>query len=471
MSTLPTYPAYKPTSIPWLQQVPEHWGLARAKTLFEKVERLVGPEDETVTCFRDGTVTLRKNRRATGYTESLKEIGYQGIRKGDLVIHIMDAFAGSIGVSDSDGKSTPVYSVCVPRDNSVPWYYAYQLRQMARAGWLQALSKGIRERSSDFRYELFGVQTMLVPPPAEQHLIVRYLQHVDAKVKRYLRAKRKLIAALQEQKQAIIQRAVTRGLDLKVKLKPSGVEWLGEVPEHWEVRRLKSLVLESVAGPYGSSLTKAMYVSQGFRVYGQQQVIPDDFRVGDYFISEEKFRSMQRYRVFPGDILVSVMGTVGRVAVVPEDVAPGIINPRLVRYRPDTRAVRARYLQLTMQAPSSRGQLTEVAKGTTMEGLNMGMLGRLLLLVPPVDEQDLILSFIANETATLNAAMNQAEEEIALMHEYHTRLIADVVTGAVDVTAVAKAMAVDAEDQSMEEEPLSMAAEGEEDYGEAENES
>ena len=106
------YDEYKATEIPWLDTIPSHWAEKRAKYLFNKENRQPLEEDEVITCFRDGVVTLRKNRRTTGFTESLKEIGYQGIKKGDLVIHQMDAFAGATGVSDSDGKGTPVYSVC-----------------------------------------------------------------------------------------------------------------------------------------------------------------------------------------------------------------------------------------------------------------------------------------------------------------------------------------------------------------------
>ena len=219
--------------------------------------------------------------------------------------------------------------------------------------------------------------------------------------------------------------------------KPSGVEWLGDIPEHWEVKRLKAIVTESVAGPYGSSLTKSMYTSAGYRVYGQQQVIPDNFSVGDYYISEKKYQEMLRYRVFPEDILVSVMGTVGRVAVVPEPAEAGIINPRLVRYRPDFAKVRSRYLQLAMLSPNAQTQLYEGAKGTTMEGLNMQILGRMWLAVPSLDEQDAILSTVASETEKLQKAISSANRNVHLLREYRTRLIADVVTGKLDVREAA----------------------------------
>ena len=142
---LKPYPAYKAFGVRWLREVPKHWETCRAKRLFRKMERSVKDSDELVTCFRDGVVTLRKNRRVRGFTESLKEVGYQGVLRGDLVIHSMDAFAGAAGVSDSDGKGTSVYSVCVPLIECVnPYYYAFCVREMARSEWILALTKGIR---------------------------------------------------------------------------------------------------------------------------------------------------------------------------------------------------------------------------------------------------------------------------------------------------------------------------------------
>ena len=161
---LKPYQDYKDSGVPWLGEVPKHWKTERAKWLFRKMEQPVRENDEVVTCFRDGVVTLRKNRRVRGFTESLKEIGYQGVRRGDLVIHAMDAFAGAIGVSDSDGKGTPVYSVCSPRQSANAYYYAFCVREMARSEWILALAKGIRERSTDFRFKDFASQWVPLPP-------------------------------------------------------------------------------------------------------------------------------------------------------------------------------------------------------------------------------------------------------------------------------------------------------------------
>ena len=188
------YEIYQSCSIPWISKIPEHWSVMRGKNLYVKEQRPVRENDDVVTCFRDGMVTLRKNRRTTGFTEAMNEFGYQGIRKGDLVIHVMDAFAGAIGVSDSDGKGTPVYNVCTAIGDINNWYYAYLLREMAHSGFIQSLYRGIRERSSDFRFDVFARQYLPVPPRAEQDQIVRYLNWQVSKINRLIAAKKKQIS-------------------------------------------------------------------------------------------------------------------------------------------------------------------------------------------------------------------------------------------------------------------------------------
>lgn len=201
----------KDSGVKWIGMIPEHWDLSRAKNIFERKFRPVRDCDEVVTCFRDGQVTLRKNRRVEGFTESLKEIGYQGIRKGDFVIHQMDAFAGSIGVSDSDGKGTPVYICCLPKDekNVNVYFYAYLLREMARSGFIKSLYRGIRERSSDFRFDTFAVQWLPLVPIEEQQEIVNYIEAKVANINQLCQAERSQIEKLKEYKQRLISDVVT----------------------------------------------------------------------------------------------------------------------------------------------------------------------------------------------------------------------------------------------------------------------
>jgi len=209
------HPAYKDSGVPWLGQVPEHWEVRRSKWLFCQVTRPIAQSDEVVTCFRDGTVTLRKNRRLRGFTEALKELGYQGVRRGDLVIHAMDAFAGSIGVSDSDGKCSPVYVVCQAGPIAYVHYYAHILREMARRGWITALARGIRERSTDFRFQEFAGQLLPLPPLHEQAAIVEYLDAQTAKLDTAIAAARREIELLREYRERLIADVVTGKVDVR----------------------------------------------------------------------------------------------------------------------------------------------------------------------------------------------------------------------------------------------------------------
>lgn len=201
---------FKATNIPWLSEIPEHWKIKRAKNLFKKEQRPVQEGDEIVTCFRDGEVTLRKNRRISGFTEATDYSHYQHICKGDLVIHQMDAFAGSSGVSDSDGMGTPVLSVCTPKLEVIDnYYYAYVLRLMGKNGFILSLYRGIRERSSDFRFDTFVKQWLPVPPLSEQRAIVSYITERISKIDMLIEKLTKEIECVKEYKQRLISDVVT----------------------------------------------------------------------------------------------------------------------------------------------------------------------------------------------------------------------------------------------------------------------
>lgn len=201
---------FKPTNIPWLPEIPEYWKIKRAKNMFKKEQRPIQYDDEIVTCFRDGEVTLRKNRRTSGFTEATDYSHYQHICKGDLVIHQMDAFAGSSGVSDSDGMGTPVLSVCTPKIEGIDnYYYAHVLRIMGKNGFILSLYRGIRERSSDFRFDTFIKQWLPVPPIEEQYAIVSYITERVAKIDSLIEKLNKEIECIKEYKQRLISDVVT----------------------------------------------------------------------------------------------------------------------------------------------------------------------------------------------------------------------------------------------------------------------
>ena len=198
----------KESGVIWLDTVPADWTISKIKyTIFPK-EKPVLPMDEVITCFRDGTVTLRRNRREEGFTISFTENGYQGVDVGDLVIHGMDTFAGAIGCSDSRGKTSPVVHVCSTVGNNR--YFMYFLRYMAYSGVLMDFSNGVRIRSSDFRnFKKLAVFEMLVPPLREQNKIVDYLDSTLAKIDQVIKQKEILISELEACKKSAIYEYVT----------------------------------------------------------------------------------------------------------------------------------------------------------------------------------------------------------------------------------------------------------------------
>ncbi len=409
IAELKPYAEFKESGLPWLGDVPEHWQTERAKWLFSKMQRPVRDGDEVVTCFRDGIVTLRRNRRLRGFTEATVFSGYQGIRKGDLVIHGMDAFAGAIGVSDSDGMGTPVYNVCQPRAGVNAGYYAHLVRQMSRSQWILALAKGIRERSTDFRFEMFGNQQVPFPPPAEQAAIVRFLDWANGRLERAIRAKRKVIALLNEQKQAIIHRAVTRGLDPSVPLKPSGIPWLGDIPAHWEVRRLKWV----------------LRVQRGYDLPADRRK-PGNIPV---YSSGGHIDSHDVAMADPPGVVIGRYGSTDAVFFVTEP------------YWPHNTAL----FTTTFYDNHSRWcfyLLRSIAKGayagkSAVPGVDRKDLFDIVVPRPPVGEQRAMAEAIDEQLVAFNRSSEAIVNEINLLREYRTRLVADVVTGKLDVREVA----------------------------------
>lgn len=432
--SLPRYSEYRSSEIPWIKQVPAHWGELRTKFLFELMKRPPSEDDGVVTAFRDGQVTLRSKRRTEGFTNSLKEIGYQGVRKGDLVIHAMDAFAGAIGVSDSDGKSTPVYSVCKPREGlSNSKYYARLLRQMALSGFVESLAKGIRERSTEFRWADAGNVSLPVPPLSEQFAIAAFLDRETAKIDALISEQEKLIALLAEKRQATISHAVTKGLNPDATMKDSGVPWLGEVPAHWA---LPPLYLR-----YRAELGKMLDAS---RIKGQHSVPYlrnvdvqwDSINLDDLPCMDIEVGEYARYTVRDGDLLVCEGGEVGRAAVAQAvDTVIGY-QKALHRLRAISDDEHPRYMFYTFAWAARAGAFAGEGH-STIAHLTGEQLRKCRFPKPPDDEQMAIASFLDAETARLNGLETAATHAVDLLKERRSALIAAAVTGRIDVRALA----------------------------------
>ena len=198
----------KDSGILWIKKIPESWSVRKLKFAIFPLERPVLNTDEVITCFRDGEVTMRKNRRTDGFTVSFTEHGYQGVEKGDLVIHGMDAFAGAIGCSDCRGKTTPVVHVCKTIGNNR--YFMYALRNMALSNVFTDFSNGVRIRSSDFRnFSKLGDFLIAIPPITEQGEIVDYLDSMTSKIDMLVTEKQRLLDEMESYKKSLIYEVVT----------------------------------------------------------------------------------------------------------------------------------------------------------------------------------------------------------------------------------------------------------------------
>lgn len=425
---LKPYPRYKDSGVPWVGGIPMHWKRQRGKALFAESHLPVHESDEIVTCFRNGQVTLRRNRRSGGFMVALLEAGYQGVRTGQLVIHSMDAFAGAVGVSDSDGKCTPEYIVCTPRSgDSVPAYFAAALRVAAQFKFVQVACPAVRERAPRLRYPNFGDLQLPVPGPDEQCAIVKFLDYLDRRIWRYIRAKRRLTALLDEQEQVIIHGAVTRGLDPDARFKPSGVEWLGGVPEHWEVKKLKQLTR------FANGIA---FKPSDWRLRGVPIIRIQNLNGGDDFNFTDRTDLPEHLLVLPGNLLFAWSGNRGTSFgpfIWDRDFA-GYLNQHIFKLR--GYALDERFFFYQLRAVTAH--VEEQAHGIIgLVHITKPELGMISVPVPPLREQGAIADYLDEVLSRIREAKRRARRELDLLQECRARLIADVVTGKLDVRAVA----------------------------------
>ena len=422
---LKPYPEMKGTSIPWLGELPAGWSLCRNGSLF--VQR-------NETGFADLPileVSLKTGVRVREFGgSSRKQImedrsKYKRASCGDVAYNMMRMWQGAVGVAPVDGLVSPAYVVARPLPGVLPHYFAYLFRTDAYMGEVDNYSRGIVKDRNRLYWEQFKQIQTPCPPTAEQAAIVRFLNHADRNIHCYIRAKQKLIKLLEEQKQAIIHRAVTRGLDPNVRLKPSGVEWLGDVPEHWLVLRAKYLFREvDSRSEAGTETHLAMSQKLG--------LVPSSMVQST--LRSESYAGGKLCTI--GDLVLNrLKAHLGVFAVAKQS---GVISPDYTTLRKQNGA-HAEYFECILRSPACRGELRIRAKGI-VEGfwrLYTDDFYKICLPVPPLREQQQIMESIAHQTREQAGAISRLECEISLLREYRTRLIADVVTGKLDVRGAA----------------------------------
>lgn len=429
VADLRPYVEYKESGLPWLGQVPAHWRLVPNRGLVRRRKVLVGKRhgDYRLLSLTKQGVVVRDI--STGKGKFSSDMGTsQEVRNGDLVFCLFDVpeTPRTVGLSRHDGMITGAYTVfeSIGRGNSK--YFELFYRALDDRKLLSPLYSGLRNTIPAERF--LGTKTPQ-PSPDEQAAIVRFLDWANGRLERAIRAKRKVIALLGEQKQVIIHRAVTRGLDASVPLKPSGILWLGDIPQHWEVRRIKYLLREvDERSSSGSEPLLSMRMHRGLVLFA------------DHFTRPPQAATLVGFKIArPGQFVVNRMQAGN--GVIFSSALTGLVSPDYAVFDPIGDA-NVDFLGELFRSRNVRAKFRAESKGlgTGTSGflrLYNDRLGAIHVALPPREEQEAILAELAGELSGVNTAISRLELEIELLREYRTRLVADVVTGRLDVREAA----------------------------------
>ena len=439
MQQIPRHTEYRASGLAWVGDIPSHWQTRRNRFLFREVDSrsVHGQETHLSMSQVHGLVPSQALGRKSLQSESYA--GGKLVAENDLVLNRLKAHLGVFARAKQTGVISPDYSVFRSKsDVSVP-YCELLFKTPFYVAEFRRRTKGIVEGFWRLYTDDFYDVSALTPPRAEQDQIVAYLRVQDAHIARFIKAKRELIKLLTEQKLRIIDRAVTRGLDASVALKPSGIEWLGEVPEHWDVSRLGACIKTNRTGVWGSDPSDRNQPDQLICV----RVADFDMEQLAVGISKLTVRAVTQSErsgrlLCSGDILLEKSGggdktPVGRVIAFTLDKV-SVCSNFVARLVPNTNIVHSAFLLTVMNHLHARRIVVPYIKQTTgIQNLDSTAYFKLGVALPSLDEQVIILRALTEQCQPLNDAIQRAEEEIKLIREYRDRLIADVVTGQVDV--------------------------------------
>lgn len=408
----------KDSGLQWAGDIPQYWNIAKGKHFMAVLERPVRDDDNVITCFRDGEVTLRSNRREDGFTVATVEAGYQGIEPGDLVVHGMDGFAGAIGISDSRGKGTPALNVLSCSENKK--YIMYLLRAMAYTEVFMALSTGIRVRTCDTNWKKLKSLDYLIPPADEQQCIADFLDAKCAEIDALTADIQTQIDTLEQYKRSVITETVTKGLNPNAEMKDSGIQWIGNMPAHWDVVRGKYILH-----------------------YMQKPVREDDGVITCFRDGEVTLRSNRREEGFTmsdkeigyqgidvGDLVVHGMdGFAGSIGI---SDSRGKASPVLNVL--DTDQCK-RYIMYYLRSMAYSDVFLALATGIRVRScdLRWNKLAELSYPVPPLDEQNAIVKHIDSVLSKAEAVIADKKAQLATLDEYKKSLIFEYVTGKKEV--------------------------------------
>ena len=434
---LKPYPAYKESGVPWLGEVPAHWDIRKLRQTLRFVAERNRPELPLLSVVREKGVVLRdiSDRDANHNFIPDDLTNYKVVRQGRFAMNKMKAWQGSYGVSKFDGIVSPAYFV-FGVDGVDGNYFHLAIRSKAYIPYFTQASDGVRIGQWDLSLPRMREVPFLIPPLPEQTAIVRFLNHADRRIRRYIRAKQQLIALLEEQKQVIIHQAVTGQIDVRTgqpypAYKPSGVEWLGDVPAHWKLRPAKWYFREvdDLSETGSEELLSVSHITG---------VTPRSEKNVTMFKAES---NVGHKLCRPGDLVINTMWAWMAALGVARQV--GIVSPSYAVYRPHPSSrLLGDYADLLLHTTTYKNEY--ICRSTGIRSSRLRLYPeeflRIKLLCPSLEEQRAIVEFASKKSSNARRSIDLTHGELSLLREYRTRLIADVVTGKLDVREAAAAL-------------------------------
>lgn len=429
--SFPRYPEYRDSGVEWLGEVPGHWEVTRIRNLYRFIKRQDQYCGTVLSVYRDYGV-IEKDSRQDNNNKTPEDLSsYQTVNVGDLVINKMKAWQGSLGVSGLSGITSPDYAVFESIHSENDGYIHYLLRSRMMPGVYQCISNGIR--LDQWRLEPDKFLQIQVPLPnlEEQNQILAFLDRETVKIDALVAEQERLIELLKEKRQAVISHAVTKGLNSQAPMKDSGIEWLGEVPEHWSCQRIKHCsdkvvdclhTTPTYDGELEHPCIRTSDVDPGILHLHRARLVSRD-------IFEER---TQRLAPRAGDILYSREGErFGMAALVP-DGAELCLGQRMMMFRTKN-DYDPSFIMWALNSDSVFQQVLNRVGGATSPHINISDIVNFYITVPPIEEQEEISQCISRMTTRTDAMIAEAERAIDLLKEHRSALISAAVTGKIDV--------------------------------------
>lgn len=429
------YSDYQITNLSWLEKLPNEWKILRGKNVFRAIDiRSNTGNEQLLSVSEKHGVTQRKNLQVTMF-KAESYVGHKLAWPGDLVINSLWAWMGGLGFSQYHGIVSTAYGVYRPKEtfNHLGSYFNYLVRSNDFRWELRVKSKGIWRSRYQLSDDGFLTMPILIPPVDEAHKIVRYLDFKCAQINQFIQKKKRLITLLKEQKQAIINQAVTRGLDPNDRLKPSGVEWLGDVPEHWIVYKLGQLC---IFNPSKSEATSKIRKNDEVTFLAMENISVEGELIN---IQKRQLGEVESGFTFfkKGDVVIAKItpcfenGKGAFVSDIPHECGFG--TTELIVLRPSEQ-IKGSFLYWITRSSIFRDLGEKFMVGAAgQKRVPSSFVKTYSIGLPPVHEQDMISNYIKTTSDSINYNISIIEKEIDLIQEYRTRLISDVVTGKIDV--------------------------------------